>query len=408
MKNFFILLSFLFGFTFNVNSQTVIAFDYMETWNWPGLWWGNTFNSTWATNFSVSPNESAVIYGTGNGLSATEQDWYVLPNVTGLDPTKIYEFRFRLTSYRVTSGSNTRGVDVGDFVDVQVSYDGGFSYISELRITGNNNAYWGYNTNGVINHIADGTFTNSLAPVGDIYRSGTGNQQFTGPSVITLQLPVGITQVAIDIFCIVNSAGEEWWLDNIELVEIQNIPLPVTLTSFTSECDSGMPLLKWTTASEQNSDYFQIERSRDGVDWISGSKVQAIGNSNTAKNYQFYDMSSGRFEGYYRLKQVDFDGQFEYFGPIYSNCMESVNKLECEIFPNPSSNEIFIGLRNNREENVQILILDNSGRMILQESLKVNDGYTLKAIDLKSYQSGIYQFIIITSKDKHIHKVIKK
>ena len=409
MKNFLFLLSFLVGFTSNVNSQTIIAFDYMETWNWPGLWFGNTFNSTWATNFSVSPTESAVIYGSGNGSSVREEDWYVLPNITGLDPTSTYEFRFRLASYRVTSSSSTRGVDVADFVDVQVSYNGGFSYISELRITGNNNAYWDYNGNGVVNHIADGTFTNSLAPAGDIYRSGPGNQQFTGPSVITLQLPPGITQVAIDIFCRVNASGEEWWLDNIELVEIPNNPLPVTLTSFTTSCDNGIPVLNWSTASEQNSNYFQIERSQDGFDWKIISQVSAAGNSSTNKNYQFYDMTAGRFEGYYyRLKQVDFDGKFEYFATIYSNCIESVDKLVSEVFPNPTSGEFFIVLHYNQEEDAQIIITDNSGRIILEENVKIIDGYLIKSIDMLEYQSGMYQIYIITSHHKYIHKVIKK
>jgi hypothetical protein len=407
MKNFLFLLSFLVGFTSNVNSQTIISFDYMETWNWPGLWWGNTFNSTWATNFSVSPNLSAVIYGAGNGSSAFEQDWYVLPNITGLDPTKTYEFKFRLASYTVTSNSNTRGVDVGDFVDVQVSYNGGISYTTELRITGNNNAYWDYNTNGVINHIADGTFTNSLAPLGDIYRSGQGNQQFTGPSVITLQLPLGINQVAIDIFCRVNAAGEEWWLDNIELVEIQNNPLPVTLTSFTSSCDNGMPVLNWETASEQNSDYFQIEKSWDGFDWTVVSQVQAAGNSNQIINYQFYDVYSGRFEGYYRLKQVDFDGQFEYFGPIHTDCIESKSDFYSELFPNPTTGEIFIGIRNNQQEVVEILITDNSGRVLNRKNIDIINGYTMNTFDLSLYNTGIYQIHIYTKNRSYIHKVFK-
>jgi hypothetical protein len=408
MKNFILLLLFFFIFTLKSVSQTVIAFDYMETWNWPGLWFGNTPNSTWATNFSVSPTESAVIYGSGNGSSGFEQDWYVLPNITGLDPTSTYEFRFRLASYRVTSGANTRGVDVGDIVDVQVSYDGGFSYTSELRITGNTNAYWDYNTNGVINHVADGTFTNSLAPLGDIYRSGPGNQQFTGPSVISLQLPLGTTQVAVDIFCRVNAAGEEWWLDNIELVEIPNNPLPVTLTSFATECYNGIPLLEWTTASEQNSDYFQIERSLDGFEWVVVLKIQAMGNSNTGKNYQFYDIAAGRFKGYYRLKQVDFDGQFEYFGPVSSNCLEPVNKLRSEVFPNPTSSDIFIGMRHIQDENAQILITDNSGRIIFQEDIQLINGYVLKSVNLSTYQTGVYQIYITTLDHNYIHKVIKK
>lgn len=197
------------------------------------------------------------------------------------------------------------------------------------------------------------------------------------------------------------------WSNILELTELP-CSLPVTLTSFTSSCDNGIPVLSWTTESEQNSNYFEIERSRDGFEWKSVSQVQAAGNSNTIKNYQFYDINSGRFEGYYRLKQVDYDGQFEYFNPIYSNCIEPVSKLESEVFPNPTSDEAFIGLRNNQEEDAQLIVLDNSGRVIFQENIKIIDGYTLKTVEMKNYQSGTYQFIIVTSNYKYIHKVIKK
>ena len=316
MKKFTVLVSILLSL--NSISQNTVAFDNMETWNWPGLWFGNTFNSTWATNFSVSPIESAVIYGASNGSSAFEQDWYVLPNIVGLDPTSTYEFRFRLASYRVTSTSSTRGVDVGDFVDVQLSYDGGFTYISELRITGNNNAYWDYNVNGVVNHIADGAFQNNITPLGDIYRSGAGNQQFTGPSVIALQLPAGITQVAVDILCRVNSAGEEWWLDNIELIEIPSSPLPITLISFTGTQQSNSNLLEWKTASEQNNSHFILEHSTNGIfDGASAINIQqGAGNSQTPQTYLFVDNNTQPTINYYILTQVYFNGEYEIFNTI--------------------------------------------------------------------------------------------
>lgn len=314
MKNFILLLSIFLSL--NVNSQNTIAFDNMETYDWSGLWFGNSYNSTWATNFSISPTQSAVIYGSGNGSSAFEQDWYVLPNITGLNPNSTYEFRFRLASYRITSNSGTRGVDVGDIVDVQVSYNGGSSYISELRITGNSNAYWDYNTNGIINHIADGNFTNSLAPVGDVYRSGSGNQQFTGPSVIILQLPAGITEVAIDILFRVNAAGEEWWLDNVELVEMLITPLPVELILFEGESHGTENYITWITASELNCKNFTIERSTDGKIWNVIKTIDGSGTTSTMTEYEVVDRYFNSTINYYRLTQVDFNGEYEIFNTI--------------------------------------------------------------------------------------------
>jgi hypothetical protein len=189
-------------------------------------------------------------------------------------------------------------------------------------------------------------------------------------------------------------------------VEIQSV-LPVELSSFTFTCDP-VHTLNWTTESEQNSDYFQIERSRDGFDWIEVSKVEAMGNSNTTKNYQFYDMTSGYFEGYYRLKQVDFDGKFEYFGPVSSFCSDYKDEFISEVFPNPTSGEIFVGIRNNIQENVNMVLTDFSGRVLKDMTFEVSNGYTLKTIDLLGYSSGSYLITIITNNNKYVHKITLK
>jgi hypothetical protein len=324
----------------------------METWDWPGYWAfptpvtpvsGFLFQaggaSGWATNASVSSNESARIYGTGNGNSDIEQNWYILPNITGLDPNKLYQFRFRLASYRFSSTSGTRGVDSDDFVDVQISTDGELTYTSELRITGFSNAYWGYNTNGIITHTADGTFNGAFnTSGGDVYRSGAGNQQTVGYSVISLDLPFNISQIAVDILCRVNSAGEEWWLDNIELIEID--PLPVELISFEGFNTEKGNLLVWKTASEHNSDYYLIESSTTGEfneNSVIGQKT-AAGNSNQVMEYSFLDVNFSKKINYYRITQVDFDGNFKIYGPIVINNLES--KKEIVKYVNPLGQEV--------------------------------------------------------------------
>jgi hypothetical protein len=400
MKKFLFLLSFII--TLNKSyCQNLIAYDYMETCNWLGLWWGNTPNSTWFTNFSVSPNGSAVIYGSGGGNSSVEQDWYVLPNITGLNPNSQYEFRFRLASYRVTSTANTRGVDVADFVDVQVSYDGELSYTSELRITGNSNAFWDYNTNGTITHMADGVFNSNLSPIGDVYRSGAGNQQFTGPSVITLILPSGITQVAIDILCRVNAAGEEWWLDDIELWEIPNNALSVTLTSFISNCNGDSADINWTTSSEYNSSHYSLQNSRDGQNWVEVAEIQSSGTTNQTTNYSYQGKLFGGIS-YYRLVQVDFDGQFEIFGPISVNCETDINNIR--VYPNPSSNTISIQMMNQLDETMNLTILDFNGKIIFEKTISTQ---VIEQIDLKDYMNGVYTFIFSSINQTYTTKIIK-
>jgi hypothetical protein len=348
MKN---LLITLFVLVSNILiSQTVIQFDNMETSSSVYLsagWWTPAVTAGWFNNASVSPTLSAVIYGSGSGTSGNEQDWYSLPNVTGLNINRQYQLKFRLASYTFSnSTATTRGVDVADIVDVQVSTNGGVNYISELRITGNNNARWDYTATGTITHTANGSFTNSVAPTGDVYQAPAGVTT-TGPSTITLNLPTNISQVAIDILCRVNASGEEWWIDNIELIEI--IPLPIELIFFDGTENDGINLLYWATASEKDNNYFTLERSIDGSYWETITNMGGAGNSQEVLNYSYTDKTFKRGEiNYYRLYQTDFNGEKEYFNVVsidnslnQKKIIKIINMMGQEV-NDFSSNEIYV------------------------------------------------------------------
>jgi hypothetical protein len=302
--------------------QTVIEFDNMETsstnYLLAGWWYSSPLSpnggvSTWANNASVSPSNSAVIYGAGNGSSLLEQNFYSLPNVS-LNSNYFYQLKFKVASYTFTGPTAaTRGLDLGDFIEVQISTNGGISYTPELRILGNSNATWPFTATGSITHTANGSYTNSSAPVGDVYTSPAGATT-TGYSTVTLNLPFNISQVAIDILCRVNSSGEEWWLDNIQLIE--NYPLPIELYTFEGSSIDDVNLITWSTASEHNNDYFILDRSTDGENWTTINKTTGMGNSTELIKYSYLDNSFGKRINYYRLTQVDFDGLRKTYGPI--------------------------------------------------------------------------------------------
>lgn len=328
MKN---LLLTLILIPFISLTQTVIQFDNMETFSTlyaAAGWWTPALTAGWYTNASVSPTQSAVLYGTGTGTSANEQDWYSLPNATGLDANRQYQLKFRLASYTFTSSTaTTRGVDVADMVDVQVSRNGG-AFISELRITGNSNATWPYTATGSVNHTANGSFTNSAAPTGDVYQAPAGATT-TGPSIINLILPYGTTQVAIDIFCRANSTGEEWWLDNIQLLDITPVSLPVEMVYFDGECVDNTNILRWQTASEHNSSHYVLQRSITGdfKDAIVVATPTAAGNSFELIDYTETDKMYEPGINYYRLLQHDNDGQITEYGPIAIDNSDKIKKI---------------------------------------------------------------------------------
>jgi hypothetical protein len=311
-----LVLAFLFlaGFA---KTQTVIEYDNMETSSTTYLtagWWTPAATAGWFTNASVSPTTAAAIYGLGNGSSGLEQDWYTLPMVGGLNPNKVYKLKFRVASYTFSSpGAATRGLDAADYLSVQVSSNGG-AYVTEMRITGNTNATWPFTNTNTVEHTTNGSFTNLAAPAGDVYMTNAGASTATA-STYTLTFPQGLTSIAVDFYCRVNSAGEEWWLDNIELIVMD--ALPVELMSFEAIKTESGNLLQWKTASEWNSDYYWIEHSTTG-EFTENSIIghmSAVGYSNIVTEYKFlHDAPLGI--NYYQITQVDRDGAYAIYGPV--------------------------------------------------------------------------------------------
>ncbi len=127
-------------------------------------------------------------------------------------------------------------------------------------------------------------------------------------------------------------------------------PLPISLQSFAGYCDKQNIVLQWTTATEINNDYFTIDRSQDGINWHFVETVSGAGNSSTPHNYKLVDMTFNDGTTYYRLKQTDFNGQFEYAKTIaiVYKCKEDIPELI--IYPNPSVekfNLLFSGEKSN-------------------------------------------------------------
>lgn len=293
-------------------SQGVLYYDRIEDWNWSGGWsvgFGN--NTGFYSNAYVSPNLSTALIGVGNGSSNTEEGIYILPNKTGLNPNNTYTFSFRLASYRFSSTGSTSGVDANDFVNVSLSTNGGVTWTSEIRITGFSNAFWNYNNNAFILKLANGTLS-TYSPTGGGNRTSTND----GYSFIVLELPSGITQCSVRIQTRVNSAGEEWWIDDIELSE--SVPLPVELVEFHGQEKKDGNSINWKTSSEFNSSHFILEKSTTGLFYENSYLyfVQSAGFSNELLEYSYFDPNPEKTINYYKLLQYDNDGQYKDYGII--------------------------------------------------------------------------------------------
>jgi len=144
-------------------------------------------------------------------------------------------------------------------------------------------------------------------------------------------------------------------------------PLPIELISFTATAKSKTVQLDWRTASELNNAFFEIERSSNGREFENIGKVAGAGTSLVALDYQYLDESPLNGWNYYRLRQVDFDGQFSY-SPVQAVQMGKVGEVRLLVFPNPTNNELNLKTDRLLQAGDRIEIYDYTGRQVLRVS----------------------------------------
>ena len=172
-----------------------------------------------------------------------------------------------------------------------------------------------------------------------------------------------------------------------------NNPLPITLIEFSAIVDGLGVKLNWTTSTEINNDYFTIERSSNGVDFEGHvlSTIDGAGNSTINKHYQIYDENPLSGTSYYRLKQTDFDGNFEYFAPVTVTFNSGEIGL-ITIRTNPFYNTATIRFNAEKNDMTTLMIYNAFGQMIMGELLKTHEGINDVTIDLNGYSKGVYVF----------------
>ena len=166
---------------------------------------------------------------------------------------------------------------------------------------------------------------------------------------------------------------------------------------------------QWSTATENNSDYFSIERSKDGFEFAEIVRVKGAGTKRAESEYHAVDEHPLRGTAYYRLKQTDLDRQFS-FSKIIVVDTNPLENAEATVFPNPSDgsdlNIQFRGFEGNEE--LQVTFVDSFGKSLLTLMLRTDvEGENLTAIKApQNMASGIYIVRVNTEKGILHSKVI--
>lgn len=232
------------------------------------------------------------------------------------------------------------------------------------------------------------------------YTAGT-----EGAVAVMGQNPINIAAGASTDFYFGISYGTDQTacLNNMSLCQNKyNIMLPVELSSFTAEFVRNKVELTWTTASELNNRGFEIERKIDDKNWIIAGFKEGYGTTTQTQNYSFTDdIISGHVKVIkYRLKQIDYDGNY-----TYSNVLEVNNNLVPEKFvleqnyPNPFNPNTNITFRLSEKSNVVLKVHNQLGEEVaLIVNSNLNEGTYEYTFDASQLASGNYFYTLQTDK----------
>ncbi|MNS48370.1 hypothetical protein D3C72_809390 [compost metagenome] len=180
-----------------------------------------------------------------------------------------------------------------------------------------------------------------------------------------------------------------------------SVPTPISLESFTLNRAKNAVVLDWITAKEMNNKGFEIQSSTNGNDWTTIGFTGSLapnGSSNAKLYYSFTDVNPVTGKNYYRLKQIDFDGIFD-FSPVRQISFGKEGMIT--IFPNPAQNNVHI---DGLTKNDRVRIYDPSGRVVFDYQAS---SYSAD-IDIHNFQKGIYFVEIITESGNKIHDRLVK
>lgn len=167
--------------------------------------------------------------------------------------------------------------------------------------------------------------------------------------------------------------------------------LPIELISFTGKSEEDGNLLEWRTASELNNKEFELERSPDGVTFSTIAKLSGKGTTLEEQQYQHLDKKPLVGVGYYRLKQVDFDGKFSYSDIV--SLAYHLNGIEFKISPNPATENISVP---NVEGDV-VSVFNSDGKLVHQEIFSSSNA----TLHCKNWPVGIY-FVRLENADGNV------
>ncbi|MBF9237044.1 T9SS type A sorting domain-containing protein [Hymenobacter sp. BT683] len=213
-----------------------------------------------------------------------------------------------------------------------------------------------------------------------LFRSLTGGTPFQNLSATTVASNVLIRRNIPGTLAAVFTLGD------------RTVPLPVTLTHFTAVAQGPDAVLTWATAQETNSQGFDVQASDDGTTFRKLAFMpSATPNSSSARTYQYRDAEANKpGVRYYRLRQIDLDGQEYFYGPK-SVAFGAPAAVALRAYPNPFASTVTLDLQTTAAGPATVSLLDEVGRRVRRSQPTLPAGTSsLQLAELQGLSPGLY------------------
>ncbi len=177
--------------------------------------------------------------------------------------------------------------------------------------------------------------------------------------------------------------------------------VPVTLSSFDARRAGNANDLRWYLSQELNLKDYIVERSGNGIDYLTIGKVTASGSA----NYQFTDLSPAKGVNYYRLKMIDINGLVRY---SEIRIVKNDGAVMVNIFPNPVSDVARINVYTESAGKAGVSVIDINGKTLLSQSENVNAGNNQIGVDMRRFASGNYFIRVVLNSETLMQRISKQ
>lgn len=181
-------------------------------------------------------------------------------------------------------------------------------------------------------------------------------------------------------------------------------PLPVEWLAFEAQPKAGQVKLDWSTAWEEDNEHFLVEHSINGQKFETIGKVASQGSASLEQSYTFWHQRPALGLNYYRLKQVDYSGEFEYSKIISAQVEEARQKDKLLCFPNPVSQTLQVQLSTEPHPSSLLFIVNGKGQILKKTSVS---GVTMQ-LEVSKLPPGLYTLLLQTPNENTRISFVKK